>query len=200
MIGLESLRWLLTVAFGGAAVFHLLRCVRPSAAGPARVVGTRISELLHLLMGVSMIAMVWPWGEAVPRAAWILVFTVSTGWFVVRTASAARRRLVPAFFATVMAAMVWMGASTPARASAGDPHHGVAMATTGHTAAGYPGWISAGLGGYLVLAALWWVIRGSGIGVLSPATAVAAARPLNWSALCHGVMSAGMGLALLAML
>ena len=185
MIGLESLRWLLTVAFGSTAVFHLLRCLRPAAAEH------RVSETLHLVMGLSMIVMIWPGGEIVPMPAWIAVFAMSTGWFVARTVWATRHRAAPAFFATAMATMVWMGASMPAPASA-------AMAGMEHTRIGYAGWCSALLGVYLVLAALWWAGRGMRVGGLS--TAAAVSRPLGWPALCHAVMSAGMGVALLAMM
>jgi hypothetical protein len=188
MVGLASLRWILTVAFAAAGVFHLVRCVRPQAAG------VRTSEILHLVMCVAMIAMVWPRGASVPAVVWIAVFTVSTGWFVTRAANASGRRMVPAFFATAAATMVWMGASMPAQAA---PHHDMAMARPSGSA-GYAAWISAGLGGYLVLAAGWWVIRGMRLRAL-PSTTAAATRPLNWAALCHGLMSAAMGLALLAM-
>ena len=198
MIGIDPLRWLLTVAFGGAAVFHLLRCLRPPAAWLSPVAEHRLSEMLHLVMGLSMIAMIWPWGAAVPAAVWIVVFMMSTGWFVVQAVWTSRRRAVPVFFATATGTMVWMGASIPGHASAGG-HGGMDMAGMGHAPVGCAGWVSALLGGYLVLAAFWWVGRGMHIGGLSTATTDAVARPLDWSALCHGVMSAGMGIALLAM-
>lgn len=197
MIGLESLRWLLTVAFGSTAVFHLVRCLRPIPAWPSPAAEHRVSETLHLVMGLSMIVMIWPWGEIVPMPVWIVLFALSTGWFVARTVWATRRRAVPAFFATVMATMVWMGASVPAQATAGD-HAGMAMAGMQRAPIGYAGWCSALLGGYLVLAALWWAGRGMRIGGLATATAVS--RPLGWPALCHAVMSAGMGVALLTMI
>ncbi|MFE9692744.1 DUF5134 domain-containing protein [Micromonospora sp. NPDC005806] len=198
MIGNGPLRWLLTVAFGGAAVFHLLRCLRPPAAWLSPVAEHRLSEMLHLVMGLSMIAMIWPWGAAVPAAAWIAVFMMSTGWFVVRAVRKRRHRAVPMFFATTTGTMVWMCASIPGHASAGG-HGGMDMAGMGHAPVGCAGWVGALLGGYLVLAAFWRVGRGMRIGGLSAATTDAVACPLDWSALCHGVMSAGMGIALLAM-
>jgi hypothetical protein len=195
MIGLESLRWLLTVVFAATALFHLVRCLRPARP---QVAEHRFSEVLHLIVGTSMIAMIWPWGAVVPSAVWIAVFTMSAGWFIAGAAVSAGRRLVPVFFATAMGTMVWMGASMPANASTVHGHPDMAgMAITagpGHTPMG---WLSAVLGGYLLLAAFWWVGRGLRIGGLS--TAVATPRPLGWGALCHGVMSAGMGLTLLAM-
>jgi hypothetical protein len=198
MIGLESLRWLLTVVFAATAVFHLVRCLRPSRR---RAAEHRFSEVLHLVMGTSMIAMIWPWGEVVPVAVWIAVFTMSAAWFIAGVAWSAGRRLVPAFFATAMGTMVWMGASMPAQASTVDRHSGSAgmamNAGAGHAPMGYVAWTSAVLGGYLLLAAFCWIGKGLRIGGLS--TASTKPRTLGWGALCHGVMSAGMGLALLAM-
>ncbi|GAA2625650.1 DUF5134 domain-containing protein [Paractinoplanes durhamensis] len=175
MIGLESLRWILTLAFGGAAAFHLVRWLR--RAEP------RHEDALHLLMGLSMIVMIWPWGDAVPESAWITMFTLSAGWFLARAVASARR-MVPLFFASAMSAMVWMSAAAP---------------TGGHAHLHPMGrnWVSAGLGGYLVAASVWWLVRGMRLGRLSPTGADL--RPVDWPALCHGTMSAGMGLALLAM-
>jgi hypothetical protein len=198
MIGIDPLRWLLTLLFGGAAVFHLLRSLRPPAARLTPVAEHRLYEMLHLVMGLSMIAMIWPWGATVPAAAWIVVFTMPTGWFLVRALWTSRRRTVPMFFATATGTMVWIGASMPGHASAG-ARSGMDMAGTGNAPVGCAGWVSALLGGYLLLAAFWWIGRGMRIGGLSAATTDAVAYPLGWSALCHGVMSAGMGIALLAM-
>jgi hypothetical protein len=216
MIALESLRWVLTIAFVATSAFHLARCLW-HAAGDAMV-----SEALHMVMGVSMVAMIWPWGDVVPAPVWVAVFTVSTGWFVARALGSAGRRLVPAFFATSMAAMVWMGASMPAQASAG--RHEMTMDMPAGSL-GLAGWISGVLGGYLVLAAFWWFFRGLRLGGLRLSSlaagdlaagdlaagdlaagdlaagevAVGGVQPLSWSSLCHGLMSIGMGLALLAM-
>lgn len=198
MIGIGPLRWLLTVAFGGAAIFHLLRCLRPPAAWLSPVAEHRLSGMLHLVMGLSMIAMIWPWGAAVPATAWIVVFMMSTGWFVARAVWTSRRPAVPVFFATATGTMVWMGASIRGHAPAAG-HGAMDMAEMGHAPVGCAGWVNALLGGYLVLAAFWWVGRGMRIGALSAATTDTVASPLDWSALCHGLMSAGMGIALLAM-
>jgi hypothetical protein len=186
MIGIEPLRWALTAAFAAASAFHLVRSVRPAGSEG------RPAESLHLLMGVSMIVMIWPWGGAVPVAGWIAVFVAAGGWFAVRAVRAARR-LAPAFFASAMAAMVWMGAAMPAHAAS---HHAMPGMAAG---AGPTAWVSAVLGGYLMAAALWWVAGGMRLGTVRPALAVAAAHPVRWSWLCHGVMSAAMAVALLAM-
>jgi hypothetical protein len=198
----ESLRCLLTAALLLASAYHLSRVPRvPGAA--------RVSEILHLTMGVAMVAMLWPWGEAVPPSVWVTVFTASTGWFVVRALRATGRRLALALFATSMAAMAWMGATMPAMAGPAAPPVSpsvsppmVGMAMDGMTmGAGHlttTGVISGVLGGYLVLVSGWWFVRGLRLGGLAT-TPAPGPRPLNWSAVCHGLMSVAMGLALLAM-
>lgn len=202
MVGISSLQWLLTVAFAGAAVFHLVRLtssLRAAASRGAAVLPPtgdgRISESLHLAMSVAMIVMLWPWGARVPAIVWIVVFTASTGWFVVRTVRVPGRRLSSGFIAVTTAAMVWMAASPAHAAAGGTAHHDHAA---GHSAAdGYAAWISAGLGTFLVLVALWWVARALRLGSLHQQPDGAS---VNWPGLCHGVMSAGMGLALLSMM
>jgi hypothetical protein len=191
----ESLRWALTVALALASAYHLTRV--PRVAGAARV-----AEVLHLTMGVAMIAMLWPWGSAVPASAWVAVFTASTGWFLFRALRSTGRRVVSGLFAGSMATMVWMGATMPAMASAGA--HGPSMETdmagmtmgSGHLTTA--GTISGLLGGYLVLVAGWWFVRGLRLRGLATA-AVPGPRPVSRPAICHGLMSAAMGLALLAM-
>jgi hypothetical protein len=191
VIGLESLRWVLTAAFVVASGYHLARLPRSFGA-------ERVSEAIHLVMGVAMVAMIWPWVRAVPASIWVGVFTASTGWFVMRAWRSAGRRVMLGLFATSMAACAWMGATMPAQASSGHSHD-MAMSMPPHagglTTAGL---VSGLLGGYLVVAAGWWFVRGLRLGGLAT-TPVLGPRPLSWSALCHGLMSAGMGLALLAM-
>jgi hypothetical protein len=94
-----------------------------------------------------------------------------------------------------------MGATMPAPVSAHDQAEqggmpGMAMPMVNGSLP-CTAWISAALGAYLVAAAVWWVLRGMRVGSL--ASADAEPRPLSWTALCHGLMSAGMGLALLTM-
>jgi Domain of unknown function (DUF5134) len=198
MIVLASLRWILSTIFVLTSGFHLTRCLRPRRL-PGPVTENWVSEALHLIMGISMIVMIWPVGEWVPVPVWAAVFTASTGWFAARTFWSAGRRPAPIFFASSMAAMVWMGVSMPAQASSGD-RSGMVMdgMTMSSGPVGVAGWISGLLGGYLVVVAFWWFARGLRLG---PAPAVAGGRPqpLSWSSLCHGLMSIGMGLALLAM-
>jgi hypothetical protein len=172
----------------------------------------RLSEAVHIAMGVSMVAMIWPWGRTVPPAVWVAVFAASTGWFLFRAVRAAGRRFVLGLFATSMAACAWMGATMPAQASGargdavamgGSAMDGSAMggsAMDGMTmGAGHlttTGVVSGLLGGCLVVAAGWWFRRGLRLGSLAAAPDP---RPFSFSALCHGLMSAAMGLALLTM-
>jgi hypothetical protein len=228
MIGLEPLRWALTVALVAASAFHLVRSVRPAGTEG------RPAESLHLLMGVSMIAMIWPWGGVMPVAGWVVVFAGASGWFVVRALRSVGR-LTPLFFASTMAAMIWMAVAMPA------PSHATMSAMSGRP--GPAGWISGTLGVCLMAAALWWLAAGMRLGsvrslpadpvaglppvhefsfTLVPAagfgdqgaddgglvgasprvggTGCSTARcPVRWSWLCHGVMCAAMAVVLLAM-
>jgi hypothetical protein len=181
MIGLESLRWALTGAFAVATVFHLVRVLRPAGAG-------FVDEVLHLFMGGSMIAMIWPWGSGVPASVWVTGFTLSTGWFVSRAIVATGSRLAPIYFASATAAMLWMAATTSTDQNA------VPGMVYEHAVTGYPAWISAALGAYLVAAAVWWAVRG-----LRLRPAVAEPQSPRWPEVGHATMSAAMGLALLAM-
>ncbi|MEU1839369.1 DUF5134 domain-containing protein [Micromonospora chersina] len=127
------------------------RLSRAPVPAPTRCVALsggehRLSEMLHMVMGLSMIAMIWPWGAAVPAVAWIVIFMMSTGWFAVRAVWTPGGRALPTFFATATGTMVWMGASTPGHASAVG-HNGVDMAGMGHAPVGCAGWAGALLGG-----------------------------------------------------
>jgi Domain of unknown function (DUF5134) len=223
MIGLEPLRWALTVALAAASAFHLVRSVRPAGTEG------RPAESLHLLMGVSMIAMIWPWGGVVPVAGWVAVFAGATGWFVIRAVRSVAR-LIPVFFASTMAAMIWMAVTMPAHA----PGHPAMSGMSGSP--GPAGWIDGTLGVCLMGAALWWLAAGMRLGSVGPLpadpvaglppvhdfsfTLVPAAGftgrgaspragggagcsgarcPVRWSRLCHGVMCAAMAVVLLAM-
>jgi hypothetical protein len=206
MIGLESLRWALTCAFAVATGFHLMRVLRPAGAG-------HIDEVLHLSMGGSMIAMIWPWGSSVPASVWVTGFTLATGWFVSRAIMATGGRLGPIHFAFATAAMLWMAAPTST-----DKREMSGMAGMGHEHGGgaHPAWVGATLGAYLVGAALWWVAHGMRLlpaadtPRLLPAAEIPRLLPTadspsraadapRWPEVCHAAMSAAMGLALLAM-
>jgi hypothetical protein len=184
MIVLEPLRWLLTAAFAAVAAYHLAGYARPRHAW-------RPLDVPHLLMGPAMIVMIWPWGRSVPAGAWMILFGGSAGWFLAEaTWSRGRHRYVPTFSASAAAAMLWMGAAPSAVMHA---HADMPM-----SGAGPVNWVSVTLGAYLVMAAMLWLIRGLGLTHLSETARPAAGR-FHWATVCHGIMSAAMGLALLAM-
>jgi hypothetical protein len=188
MVVPDSLRWLLTLALAAATAFHLGRLPRPGVAHEHR-----IAESLHAVMGVAMVAMLWPVGRVVPASAWLVVFAGSTGWFAAQ-ASRATRRLIPAYFASAAAAMVWMSQTIPATRPMNMP--GMDHATPRGSA-----WTGAAIGCYLVAAGLAWVLSGLRLSALktTPATE-SPPTPWHWPALCHGVMSVSMGLAMLTMI
>src|ERR1700761_1187276 len=148
MVVPDSLRWLLTLALAGATAFHLGRVPRRGVAHHHR-----IAESLHAVMGVAMVAMLWPFGRVVPAAAWLVVFAGSAGWFAAQASRATRRRLVPAYFATAAAAMIWMIEAMPAAPA-------MAMPGMSHAAPGGSAWAGAAIGCYLVAAGLAWTLSG----------------------------------------
>jgi hypothetical protein len=198
----ETLRWLLTVALAGATVFHLGRAVRPRLRHEHR-----IAESLHAAMGLAMVAMLWPFGRAVPVSAWLVVFAGSAGWFAAQASRAGKGRIVPIYFASAAAAMVWMSGTMPAAGPSAMPGTSamaadMAMPGMAHPAGGRTLWAAAAIGGYLVAAGLCWLLGGLRLGALRPAAApqdTAARCATHWPALCHGVMGLSMGLAVLTM-
>ena len=194
MVVPDSLRWLLTLALTAGTVFHSGRALRPRLSHEHR-----IAEALHAVMGAAMVAMLWPFGRVVPGPAWLVVFAGSTGWFAGQASRAGRRWVVPVYFASAAAAMVWMSSAVPAG-------HPMAMDMPGmaHVSSGERVWVAGAIGGYLVAAGLCWLISGLRLGALparSRETAPeAAACGTHWPALCHGVMGVSMGLAMLTMI
>lgn len=139
MIADSWLSWLLIVLFacsGGYCVWRLLR--------PGLWRG-KIGHVFHLLMCLSMLAMVRPGTPTVPYAAQLVVFAVAAAWFAALAfARSPRGRGVAGFVcasgkgtawyhAGMMAAMLWMtvamggwlaGGAQSARAASG--HGGMA--------------------------------------------------------------------------
>jgi hypothetical protein len=107
------------VAFAVAVGYYLRRMVAHLLIGSRRPV---LSEGLHALMGVAMIAMLWSWGSGVPIMAYVLIFTAASLWFVAEAVFPARSpttdRTGPAlcagpagsawYHALMMSSMVWM--------------------------------------------------------------------------------------------
>jgi hypothetical protein len=84
-------RVVLIAVFCAVGLWHLLRCLSGSArfggAGVERVVGAgtdRANDLVHLLMGVEMVAMIWGGPRPDPWDLQLTVFAVATGWFAVQ--------------------------------------------------------------------------------------------------------------------
>lgn len=108
---------LLTVLFTVTALGYLGFAFRP---GSTEV--SRLSDILHVLMSVAMLAMPWPWGLTLaPPTMQIIVFAVATLFYLVLTLGSGRYgshehhgpggsgRLVLGYHVVMMAAMVVMG-------------------------------------------------------------------------------------------
>lgn len=207
MIGLGSLRCLLTLMLVTSSGFHLARCLPMPGRqrGAHGACGSRVVvEMLHLLMGVSMIAMIWPRAAPIPVLCWVPVFAGAGIWFTIRSLRPGSRDAASVYSASMSAAMVWMGLT---ELLDGPTALGGPTATTGHQthdmAVSGPGvasatWVSGALGAYLVAAACWWWARGMRVTTLGGWGTTTARESIQWIAVCHGLMSAAMGLALLA--
>ncbi|HEY0532327.1 MAG TPA: DUF5134 domain-containing protein [Actinoplanes sp.] len=182
------LQWLLTLALAGGAVFHLGRAARPRLTHEHR-----IAESLHAVMGLAMVAMLWPFGRVVPGSAWLVVFAGSAGWFAAQASRAGRQWVVPVYFASTAAAMVWMSSAVPATPAMDMP--GMTHAPNGPAV-----WAAAAIGGYLVAGGLCWLLSGLRLGALRTGPPETARCETQWPALCHGVMGVSMGLAMLTMI
>jgi hypothetical protein len=191
MVVPESLRWLLTLALAAGTTFHLGRALRPRLTHEHR-----IAESLHAVMGVAMVAMLWPFGRVIPASAWLVVFAGSTGWFAAQASRAGRRWVVPVYFASAAAAMVWMSSAMPATSAMEMDMPGMAPTPDRQAV-----WAAAAIGGYLVAAGLCWLLSGLRLGALRTAPPdTADCGTWHWPALCHGVMGVSMGLAMLTMI
>ncbi|MYV48862.1 DUF5134 domain-containing protein [Streptomyces sp. SID2888] len=109
MIAASGLRWLLSAVFAVPLLHGLW-----SAAAHGRTVAPRVDHALHAVMGLFMIAMVWPWGMDLPSDPQIVLFTAGALWFActapLRVGSAGRARAALAALPHVlmMGAMAWM--------------------------------------------------------------------------------------------
>jgi Domain of unknown function (DUF5134) len=146
------------------------------------------------VMGLAMVAMLWPFGRAVPASAWLVVFAGSAGWFAAQASRAGEHRVVPVYFASAAAAMVWMSSAMPGPAATAMDMPGMT-----HPSGGREMWAAAAVGGYLVAAGLCWLLSGMSLGVLRTPPVPATPCGTRWPALCHGLMGVSMGLAVLTM-
>ncbi|CAM2751074.1 hypothetical protein BST27_01700 [Mycobacterium intermedium] len=160
MIDDLPLRWILTGLF-------LL-----TGAGFAISINRRswtsiLSHGLHVVMSIAMAVMVWPQDLQLPTSFPELFFLAGALWFVMTAVLAARavaQRLVRAYNALTMVAMVWMyavsGPLFPAQLNAEHPHHHHVpdMAMAGDP----PEWIDTGNGiwtGIFTIATAVWAYQ-----------------------------------------
>jgi hypothetical protein len=98
-----TLSWTLTVLFAATGAWFLAGCTRADRTTD------RISCGAHVVMGVAMIAMAWPWGMAVPMWPQVAFFATATLWFAGLATVPHRPHGFPALHNAMMAAaMVWM--------------------------------------------------------------------------------------------
>lgn len=201
MIAGTGLRLVLTVLFAAVAlhgVHGILRPVSPSGTGRTDTV----NGLLHAAMAVAMAVMVWPAGTDVPALPQTVLFSAAALWFAARAALRQQNRAADAAHAVMAAGMAWMvtvmgHAMTPGAPhspAAHDGHHAAAsgvpaMSLTDSGARG----VALALAVWCVLAAWWWLARAFD-------TARLASGPHDaLHSACHGAMSAGTAVMLLAM-
>jgi len=124
----------------------------------------RVSNVLHLLMSVVMLAMVWtgvwmPLASVIGVPAFVAVFALATGWFLwraVEARGAGRTGLAHAAGHAVMfAAMTWhLSAMAVKRGAAAGASTGAAMPSTPGMAAGSGGMAGMSVGGAGVMLAV----------------------------------------------
>jgi Domain of unknown function (DUF5134) len=160
----------LTILFAGTALWFLITCTRRTACTTERITGGS-----HVLMGASMLAMVW--GTSLPLWLQVAFFTAVTLWFAGLATVPHRPHGFRALHHAVMAAaMVWMVIAM----STGHPMH--------HRSTSVTVIVSVALACYFVLAAVPLIY-----------TALTHRHhPLD--AAGHAVMSIGTGVLLLGML
>ncbi|MGW1163154.1 DUF5134 domain-containing protein [Streptomyces sp. NPDC002519] len=109
MIAATGLRWILTAVFALSALHGGWQVARPGYASARRV-----DHGLHTLMGLAMIAMVWPWGMDLPAAPQVVLFGAGAVWFartapsLLRSGSWLKSGAVPLPHVVMTAAMAWM--------------------------------------------------------------------------------------------
>lgn len=197
MVESDAVRWVMTALFAAVTVTCLLRLA--STAGRAdRPAGfpRRHEDLGHILMAVSMIAMVLSWTRVLPTPVWVALFAGQT-----------------AFSAYVLLRHRPAATGPPRQNNWDDAHHMVAgvgmvymvVAMTGPMGvmAGMPAGtrspLAGAIGVYLLGYAVWSGLRATRLGVV----------PAGWSGLpavlgrppvvngCRAVMGAGMAFLLL---
>ncbi|MFB7633542.1 DUF5134 domain-containing protein [Streptomyces sp. NPDC056149] len=209
MIAASGLRWVLTVLYALPALYGLRSVVARDGA-----LVDRIGHGLHAVMGLLMIAMVWPWGMGPPAGPQVWLFVAGALWFgcagPLRAQSADRGRALLAALPHVlmMGAMAWMVAvmgSSPMPAGQGggramDEMPGMRMAgPSGATTMGLTGsgqrLTAAVLAVLLVVVALRWLARAFDLARSAPEVASGSVPRSAAGALgpaCHAAMGLGM--------
>jgi Domain of unknown function (DUF5134) len=142
-------QWALTAVFAVAAGYHLVRL------GLHADRWSLLDDGLHVLMSAGMVAMLWPWGAAVPVTVSVLVFTAGALWFVARALLVVSPPVVGAggpaacghhgsrgtawYHAGMMASMVFMAAAMSAGTSVPATTADMASDTAMSGMAGMPG-------------------------------------------------------------
>jgi hypothetical protein len=76
VISSPAAQWLLSALFAVVIAYAVVHLGRSSS------IRDKISYAIHTVMGLAMLAMVWPWGMVVPPIVQIVVFTAGALWFV----------------------------------------------------------------------------------------------------------------------
>jgi hypothetical protein len=90
--------WLLTCVFAVAGSWFLFHGTRSGDAA------TRVSDGLHGLLCLAMIAMLWPWGARIPVSVQLTGYALAALWFLIRTRESAGHL----HHALMAAGMAWM--------------------------------------------------------------------------------------------
>jgi hypothetical protein len=116
----HATRWILSVAFAVAAGYYLRHVIKRWKSRPGW--WSTLDNGLHVVMGISMIAMLWSWSSVVPIMVYVTVFTAAMLWFVaealfiaqpsasgpVVVGHATRHPHDAWYHAMMMGSMVWM--------------------------------------------------------------------------------------------
>ncbi|ADG96626.1 tetratricopeptide TPR_2 repeat protein [Segniliparus rotundus DSM 44985] len=150
MIADPWLRLALAALFGFSAGYCAWRLLRAGAFRPRLWRGC-VGHVFHLLMCLSMLAMIWPTTPAVPYSAQTAVFAVATLWFAALALGRSSQRAGRTGFAcasgrgaawyhtTMMAAMLWMAAVMSGQLLGGAPPASAAPRPGGMAGMDMPG-------------------------------------------------------------
>lgn len=187
-----SVRWVITVVFAAVMLTSLLRLVSLGGSTRPDSLPHRHEDLGHVVMAVSMIAMVLSWTRLLPTFVWVLLFLAQAVFF---------------------GALLLRGSTSPQHgwdethhmvASAGMVYMVTAMGGTAMTGMVGTSPLAGAFGMYFLIYAVWSVLR-----AVRPMPA-AVGTPAGWSGLplvlsrppvvhgCRALMGGGMAYLLLA--